>query len=150
MSLALLITRNIIWENLSKKGTILSEAQTSFNCLSPRHMVEDCKSTVRCEVTNCGKRHHSSLHCSNQGSASTSTKRGHSNHKITPIQIITTSDTKFAKNKASQFESKTAFNTSTRFKKLVKFKLFPYASKAGKVLWTATTYSTPVVLHLMY
>ena len=37
-----------------------------FNCLSPRQRVDDCKSTVRCQLTNCGKRHHTSLHRANQ------------------------------------------------------------------------------------
>ena len=37
-----------------------------FNCLSPRHKVEDCKSTVRCQGTNCGKWHHTSLHRENK------------------------------------------------------------------------------------
>ena len=87
-----------------------------FNCLSPRHKVEDCKSTLRCQVTNCGKRHHTSLRRENQGPASTSTKPGHSNHKNTPIQKIASSDTKFAENKASEFEPTTAFDTSTKFK----------------------------------
>ena len=87
-----------------------------FNCLSPRHRVDDCKSTVRWQVTNCGKRHHTSVHRANPVSASTSTKPGHPNHKNSPIQKITSSYTKFAENKASDFESKIAFDTGTRFK----------------------------------
>ena len=85
------------------------------NCLSPRHMIDDCESTVRCQVTNCEKRH-TSLHRANQESASTSTKPGHSDHKNTPIQKITSSGTNFAENKASDFEIKSAFDTATRCK----------------------------------
>ena len=111
-----------------------------FNCLSSRHKVEDCKSTLRCQVTNCGKRHHTSLHRENQGPASTSTKPGHSNHKNTPIQKIASSDTKFAENKASDSNQqlRSIPVPSSSIKQLVDFKQSPYAFMVTKVLWTAT------------
>ena len=95
--------------------SILLESQTCVSIVS--HHAQGSRLQIDCQVTNCGKNHHSpSLHRANQGSASTSTKPCHSNHKNTPIQKTTSSDTKFNENKDQEFESKTAIDESTRFK----------------------------------
>ena len=69
------------------------------------HKVEDCKSTVHCQITNCEKRHHTSLHRAAQGNPSSSYKPHPSDNKNTRPQKTTSTETKFAENKSSDLST---------------------------------------------
>ncbi|XP_071476616.1 uncharacterized protein [Diadema antillarum] len=54
-------------ESFKKKGVddrrdVVRKARLCFNCLRPFHLAVGCLSKARCEVTDCGKKHHALLH----------------------------------------------------------------------------------------
>ena len=49
-------------KSLPEKKVIVEKERLCWNCLAKGHQIKECKSTVKCRITNCGKRHHTLLH----------------------------------------------------------------------------------------
>ena len=49
-------------KSLPEKKVIVEKERLCWNCLAKGHQNKECKSTVKCRITNCGKRHHTLLH----------------------------------------------------------------------------------------
>ena len=48
--------------SLPEKVQRLKENKLCFNCFKPNHRAGACRSTLRCNVENCGRRHHRLIH----------------------------------------------------------------------------------------
>ena len=49
-------------KSLPEKKVIVEKERFCWNCLAEGHQIKECKSNVKCRITNCGKRHHTLLH----------------------------------------------------------------------------------------
>ena len=49
-------------KSLPEKMFIVEKERLCWNCLAKGHQIKECKSNVKCRITNCGKRHHTILH----------------------------------------------------------------------------------------
>lgn len=47
---------------VNERYMYVKDNRLCFNCLFPSHRIADCKSSVVCRESGCGKRHHTSLH----------------------------------------------------------------------------------------
>ena len=48
--------------NLEEKKRFVEEKQLCWNCLSKGQKIKDCKSTTKCRIDSCSKKHHTLLH----------------------------------------------------------------------------------------